>query len=200
MRFVVVVLLLVACSPDPGAGGDVGCSKDADCKGSRICVLGACEEPTPPDAGLPLGPDAGDPVDAGDVADAGDVDAGDVDAGDVDAGSFDAGPDCLGESFAEACTARGWDCGTPTITDRCGRVRQVDCGTCPGGGECSRERDNVCWCPPDPTPDENYCIFAFYACGDLSTHDRCGRPVTVHCGDCVSWKTCTVDSDGANCR
>lgn len=41
----------VACRHDPGpAGEDVGCTKDSDCKGDRICQDGQCIDPIEPSA------------------------------------------------------------------------------------------------------------------------------------------------------
>ena len=66
------VLLGWACGPSAettDAGSTAGCSKDTDCKGTRVCVFGLCQEPFvatgdggPPaaqDGGLDAGEDAG---------------------------------------------------------------------------------------------------------------------------------------------
>jgi hypothetical protein len=40
------LLLTAACSGGSGSGHP-GCRKDADCKGSRVCMSGECQDPSP---------------------------------------------------------------------------------------------------------------------------------------------------------
>ena len=44
-----LALLLVACVDDVALTGGAGdpCQRDSDCKGARVCSLGACAEPPP---------------------------------------------------------------------------------------------------------------------------------------------------------
>src|SRR4051812_28278036 len=58
---VVLAVLYSTCTPTQQTGEDggiVGCGKDTDCKGSRICVDGTCIDPpaTQPDLGPGDGP------------------------------------------------------------------------------------------------------------------------------------------------
>ena len=42
-----------AAARDTTAGGDTGCKYDTQCKGDRICVAGACADPSAPRAAAP---------------------------------------------------------------------------------------------------------------------------------------------------
>jgi outer membrane protein assembly factor BamB len=59
-RAPLVILALLCAACPPAATLPSGCGKDTDCKGSRICVRGACLEPPPQaDAGVAIAADGG---------------------------------------------------------------------------------------------------------------------------------------------
>jgi hypothetical protein len=158
--------LLFACSSAPPV------SDDPDAGGQASQCVGENDVCAPPDAGTPDAGDAGEP-DAGSEPDAG-------------------GPPCdpdTPETFAEACGRYGFDCGTPTIVDRCGVTREVDCGHCAGIGQCGAQHPNVCYCVPSTS--EERCAAQARVCGHTdNVDDNCGHPVVDDCGACPDGKRC----------
>jgi hypothetical protein len=164
--------LLVACSSAPPV------SDAPDAGGQVSQCLGENDVCSAPDAGLV------EEADAGPEADAGRPDAG--------------GPPCdpeHPETFAEACARYGYDCGVPTIVDRCGVSREVDCGRCGFVGECGGRSPFVCYCVP--STNEQRCTRHFAICGTRDEDDDCGHRVTTDCGACPDGKQC--NSNGTRC-
>jgi hypothetical protein len=171
MRWGLLLLLVAACAGGPVVSGP------EDAGGSVSQCLGENDVCSAPDAG---------PVE--------EPDAGAVDAGQPDAGGPPCDPDNP-ETFAEACARYGYDCGVPTIVDRCGVSREVDCGRCSGIGECGAQKPFVCYCVPSTA--EERCAAQAAICGSFVGDDNCGHVVTTECGTCPDGKVC--NSAGTHC-
>lgn len=118
--------------------------------GERSCVSGTClrSDDGSCGEGLYCIPDIGCLPRPGNVGTDAGTDAG-MDAFTPDAGS-DAGADagCEPESDAELCATRGRVCGRATGTDRCGGVRDLDCGECDAGNRCAGATCEPCLATP----------------------------------------------------
>jgi hypothetical protein len=91
--------------------------------------------------------DGGATDDAGATPDGGPVDSGAMDDGGpppTDAGSRDAG--CAPETDPQLCAAASVECGTVTVTDRCGAPRAPSCGTCTLPETCGGVSAGRCGC------------------------------------------------------
>lgn len=90
---------------------------------------------------------------------------------------------CEGETDIQLCQVQGFNCGSYTTQDSCGRQRTIaECGpactepqTCGGGGQA-----NICGC----TPKSNavLCAENEATCGELLITDDCGVERTINCG------------------
>jgi len=124
--------LLLACGSSGGGGGgaggstDTGCKTDAECKGTRVCLKGACVEPNAGGGGATAGASgAGGTTGTGGSGNAGSgvVLAGSGGMGGMVEGS--AGSTGAGGSVAPACTANGQTC-----------AKNGDCCSFSKGGLC----------------------------------------------------------------
>jgi hypothetical protein len=134
-----VALLLLAdlgCSGTPGGGNlqttdaGSGCSTDADCKGNRVCLRGACVDPSNDGGPLP--------------ADGGAVDTGTIDTGVVDSAPSQSCSISFSSSTCEACFAASC---------------QSSCDGCSGDPACLAAVSCLSNCGTDQTC-QNACINA----------------------------------------
>ena len=100
---------------------------------------------------------------------------------------------CQPETDEVLCGRRGQDqgrssCGVVDIEDRCGELREVDCGGCGDqGGECGL--DHFCTgCRPETRAQ--LCDRLGAGCDELSAEDNCGQLRTVDCGGCDDDRVC----------
>ncbi|MBA2663590.1 MAG: hypothetical protein H0U74_14975 [Bradymonadaceae bacterium] len=89
------------------------------------------------------------------------------------------GCECIPEEGAELCAANGLGCGKSTLLDRCGVLRQAECGACPDGLPCEA---NQCGCTQES--NASLCVAADIACGEAMLTDRCRAKRLVDCGHC----------------
>lgn len=105
-----------------------------------------------------------------------------------DTGGQDVG--CVPETNAQLCEAAGAQCGSITVTDRCGATITVACGTCTAPDVC--ESDNQCSCTPE-TPAQ-FCERLGKSCGPVTDIDNCGVSQQYHCGECEGGVDCGSQS------
>ncbi|PIE20865.1 MAG: hypothetical protein CSA66_00370, partial [Proteobacteria bacterium] len=96
---------------------------------------------------------------------------------------------CLPEADDVLCAAADRACGPFSATDRCGRQRQLACGTCDGAYDACVEGACVC----EPEADADLCAAAAAECGALQRTDRCGQRRAVACGACPDGEACGAD-------
>jgi alpha-tubulin suppressor-like RCC1 family protein len=115
---------------------------------------------------------------------------------------------CIPETDTELCDLNGSECGSLSVTDGCGQVRDIaSCGdeatvcspfeTCGGDGD-----PGVCGCVTET--DAEMCIRSGYDCGELVGTDTCGVARTIaSCGDeatvCSQFETCGGDGVPGAC-
>ncbi len=95
---------------------------------------------------------------------------------------------CDAESDAELCGDR--ECGSATLLDSCGDMRDVDCGVCDNDDEC---QENQCISDSDVEPCDNaqeLCEEAGVECGETELEDSCSGPREVNCGGCEEPEEC----------
>lgn len=98
---------------------------------------------------------------------------------------------CEAETDEELCGDR--DCGSATLIDRCGEMRDVHCGSCELDEECEQ---NQCVSESDDNGDdpcddpELLCEKAGIECGQAQLEDSCSGMREVDCGDCTSPDEC----------
>ncbi|MGC4119024.1 MAG: hypothetical protein QM765_31550 [Myxococcales bacterium] len=104
---------------------------------------------------------------------------------------------CTAETDGELCGAAGAQCGTLSTTDRCGKARQVSCGTpCPAGTVCggNAAKPNLCACNATSCLGSTHCDDATGACATgCSTAAQCPTG-----GECTN-HTCVCPSGGHEC-
>lgn len=99
---------------------------------------------------------------------------------------------CEPETDRELCLAQGKTCGASQGTDRCGNVRDLDCGGCFGGQICGSVQANVCGPDPSCTPDDDATVCASQGmdCGSVNAPDNCGAFRNLNCGTCGPTDRC----------
>jgi hypothetical protein len=129
------------------------------------------------------------------------VDPESIDAG-SDADSDACAPESPTELVKKACDDVGKECGTATITDRCGGVQNVACGSFGGGCDQTSTTKNFCnaatskcECKDSRTDAEVVraaCTAGARNCGDPGAKDNCGVTRAGSCGICdaASGATC----------
>lgn len=159
-----------SCVCEPGVEGVQVCT---DASVYESCRCGSSTD-------LDMGMDAGDatptPGDMGDREDVGQP------------------PDmsnCTPETDDALCGTR---CGSTAAVDRCGQMRELECGGCAGGEQCVQ---NAC-CAPET--DAQLCSAEAAVCGSVSAVDRCGNARAVTCGICTNGfpcidNQCTCETD-----
>lgn len=90
---------------------------------------------------------------------------------------------CDAETDGELCGDRA--CGEATLIDRCGEMRDVQCGSCETFEDCEQHQ-----CVCEPEPDEVFCADLGAECGPADITDRCGQRRLVDCGDCPDVGEC----------
>lgn len=102
---------------------------------------------------------------------------------------------CVPETDQQLCLRAGFNCGVGQLTDNCGVIRGVACGSCAEGSECPSTALGVCDCA-DGSP-EYTC--ATSECGDVPTTDNCGNPTTYPCGNTCEENESCGDSNACVC-
>ena len=107
------------------------------------------------------------------------------------------GAPCIGEDDATLCADAGAACGSIDVVDSCGASRQPDCGICSAPDSCGGASiPNQCGCTPKTTAQ--LCSESSYSCGALSTTDGCGQSLTVDCGGCSGYLSCSSGQCGCS--
>ena len=95
---------------------------------------------------------------------------------------------CVAEADQELCGAADAECGTLSVTDRCGVSRSISCGTCSGPETCGAISTHQCGCIPQT--DAELCTQRGATCGSLFVTDQCARSRSVECGMCGASQVC----------
>lgn len=131
-----LLVLLAACGTP--VRDSRACTDDTDCRRGQRCGSRGCVSFDAPDSGCVPASCAGLSAQCGQFDDGcgGTLVCGDC----PDGGSCDPDGRCAtcvdSRTDAQLCLERGADCGTLTITNRCGAPRTLDCGVCSGADSC----------------------------------------------------------------
>lgn len=100
--------------------------------------------------------------------------------------------ECTPQSDEELCSALGLQCDTATTTDRCGKIREIDCGQCMDAHvQCEQNMCSGCL----PETDAELCLRANATCGTIDLEDNCGNlRESVACGVCEGTSECNDEN------
>jgi|GEM_PF-5880221 len=168
-----ITVLAPACTYTSSSLGDFQCEEEGARDGDRECRGGvwiSTSASNVPD--MPSSPDMSDVPDMQDIVDLPE----DMSPPDL--------TECIPEDDSELCQER--TCGSLEVTDSCGMLRTIACGSCAPGEMCDT---SVGQCVSDcvPLDDTQLCDEANdIACGEATLVDNCGDDRQVDCGECQS--------------